>query len=183
MPSVQRFMILAIAVALGGCQAVAPRDPLGRTAAELPQECTWPRSDETSRQSWLRASVAALETRGFTVRHTQAEMGVVSAERRTRLRGLGAVDRPLFGGGALWGSLGRSAGLSLGYGVRFGDDPVQIERLSVVIGDEQVHVTRDTSVIDPGGYLVDARPDNQGGFCREISESIEARVRAEESQQ
>lgn len=182
MSSRQRFLLLALVAALGGCQAMAPQDPLGRAPGALPAECTWPRSDEASRQSWVRASVEALETRGFTIRHTDTQLGVISAERKTRLRGLGAVDRPWYTGSAIWGSLGRSSGVALGYGVRFGDDPVQVERLSVVIGEADVRITRDSSVIDPDGYLVDARPDNRSNFCREISASIDARARAAQSQ-
>lgn len=182
MAIMQRFLGLAMLAVLAGCQAMAPQDPLASTPETLPAACSWSRSGEASRQDWLRASVEALETRGFSVRHTDAELGVVSAERKTRLRGLGAVDRPWYAGSSFWGSLGRSSGVAVGYGLRFGGDPVQIERLSVVIGDDRVHLTRDTSVVNSDGYLADARPDNRSDVCRELSASIDARVRAAHSQ-
>lgn len=183
MPNVQRLSCLFIVFLVAGCQGVGYQDPLGREPAPLPVACSWPRDGDAPREEWLRAAIATLEARNFTIRNTDVELGVVSAERTTRLPGLGAVDRPWFGGSALWGSLGRSSGIGIGYGVRFGDDPVQIERLSVVVDDDDVRITRDSSVVDPGGYLVDARPDNRAGACRELSESIAARVRAEESRQ
>lgn len=102
MSNVQRCSLLLAMALLAGCQGLG-YDPLGRAPAPLPATCTWPRDAGVSREAWSRATIAALEARGFTIRNTEVELGVVSAERTTRMPGLGAVDRPWFGGTSLWG--------------------------------------------------------------------------------
>lgn len=174
-------LILIGMMALSGCQSMTPQDPLGKAPRTLPAECSWPRDGEASRQQWVRAAVDALEEREYTIRHTETQLGVISAERTTRLPGLGAVDRPWFGGSSLWGSFGHHSGLALGYGVRFGDDPVKVERLSVLVEDLSVSVSRDSSVTDPDGYLIDARSDNREPFCRELRDAISEQLRVGES--
>ncbi|SDL43115.1 hypothetical protein SAMN05661010_01694 [Modicisalibacter muralis] len=177
MSTMQRFSVFLVVALLTGCQGLGGQDPLGRSPEPLPRECEWPRDGDVSREDWLRATIAALEARGFTIRNTEVELGVVSAERTTRLPGLGAVDRPWFGFSSLWGGFGSGSGVGLGFGTHFGGDPMQVERLSVVSSDTTVRVTRDSSVIDPSGYVVDARADNHGDFCRELNESIAAHLR------
>lgn len=177
----QRAVMLISMMALSGCQSMTPQDPLGRDPRVLPAECSWSRDDDASRQQWLRVAVNVLEERDYTIRHTETQLGVISAERTTRLPGLGSVDRPWFGASSLWGSFGYHSGLSLGYGVRFGDDPVNVERLSMLVGEQDVHVSRDSRVTDPDGYLIDARPDNREPFCRELRDAIAAQLQAEES--
>ena len=178
MSNMQRFSVFLIAALLTGCQGLGSQDPLGRMPEPLPVECEWPRDEGVARENWLHATIAALEARGFTIRNTEVKLGVVSAERATRLPGLGAVDRPWFGFSSLWGGFGSGSGVGLGFGTRFGGDPVQVERLSVVSSDATVRVTRDSTVVDPGGYAVDARADNHGAFCHELHESILAYLRA-----
>lgn len=178
MSSVQRFSLLLAVALLTGCQGLGGQDPLDRIPEPLPVECEWPRDDDVPRESWLRATIAALEAQGFTIRNTEVELGIVSAERTTRLPGLGAVNRPWFGFSSLWGGFGSGSGIGLGFGTRFGGDPLQIERLSVVSSDATVRVTRDSTVVDPGGYVIDARADNHGDFCRELRASIDAYLRA-----
>ncbi|WP_227367418.1 hypothetical protein [Halomonas sp. M20] len=180
-----------IALVLTGCQSLAPADPLASNAEPLPAPCTWTRNDQASQALWLRATVEALEARDYAIRHTDTQLGLVSAERRTRQPGLGAVDRPILGGSSVWGSVGRGSGFSIGFGTGFGggvgggyyDDPIEIERLSVIIDEQNVSITRGASIVDPGGYVVDSRSRNRGEFCRELSASIESRVRVLENQQ
>ncbi|MBZ9559177.1 MULTISPECIES: hypothetical protein [unclassified Modicisalibacter] len=160
---------------LGGCQAVG-HDPLTQPAADMPASCTWLRDAGVSREAWVRAAIPELEARGFTVRSTDLELGVVSAERTRRQPGMGAIDEPWFAGTSLWSSFGRRSAVGVGYGVHLGDDPVQVERLSLVVGEDSVSLTRDSSVIDTDGYVVDARPYNRDAFCREVSGAIESRL-------
>ncbi|MGC3873721.1 hypothetical protein ACPF7Z_10665 [Halomonas sp. GXIMD04776] len=191
MRQLSRSLLPLIALVLTGCQSLASPDPLARNVEATPAPCTWSRSDQASQDLWLRAAVESLEARRYVIRHTDAQLGVVSAERSARQPGLGAVDRPLLGGSSVWGSVGRRSGFSVGFGTGFGggfgggyaDDPIEIERLSVIIEDQQVSITRDASIVDAGGYVVDSRPQNRSDFCRELSASIESRVRALESQQ
>nr|WP_298411966.1 hypothetical protein [uncultured Halomonas sp.] len=184
-------ILSVIAIALTGCQSLAPSDPLARNAEPLPAPCTWTRNDQASQELWLRATVEALEARDYAIRNTDTQLGLVSAERSTRKPGLGAVDRPILGGSSVWGSVGRRSGFSVGFGTGFGggvgggyyDDPIEIERLSVLIDEQNVSITRDASIVDPGGYVMDSRSRNRSEFCRELSASIESRVRVLENQQ
>lgn len=178
MPSLQRSLIVMGAVLLGGCQSVSSQDPLTQETADVPAECRWVRSDNVSRERWLRAIVEELEARDYTITNTESALGVVSAEQHTRRPGLGSAGRPWFGFGSLWGGFGHRTGVSIGYGVHFDDDPVEVERLSVVVDDDAVTVTRDARVIDDG-YLVDARPVNRPDFCRDFSAAIESRLLVE----
>lgn len=179
MPSLRSSLIVMGAVVLGGCQSLSSQDPLAEAGAtSVPSECRWARSDNVSRERWMRATVAELEAQGYAITNTETELGVISAEQYTRRPGLGAVDRPWFGVGSLWGGFGRRSGVAIGYGVHFNDDPVEVERLSVVIDEEAVTVTRDTRVIDDG-YVVDARSANRADFCRDLSAAIESRLLVE----
>jgi hypothetical protein len=179
MPSLRSSLIVMGAVLLGGCQSLSSQDPLAQDAADVPAECRWTRSDNVSRERWLRAAVDELEARDYSITNTEAALGVISAEQRTRRPGLRSAGRPWFGFSTLWGGFGSRSGVGVGYGMRFGDDPVEVERLSVVVDEDAVTVTRDVSVIDADGYLVDARPTNRPDFCRDFSASIESRLLVE----
>ncbi|GAB2793239.1 hypothetical protein GCM10027040_19370 [Halomonas shantousis] len=178
-----RFWLLPALAALGGCQALSPSDPLAvQPQAALPEECQWQAQGDSL--AWLRATSEALEAEGYVIRDTDAELGLVSAERSTAQPGLGAVDRSFWGRSGFWGSfgLGGRHGYSLGYFQRFGGDPVRIERVSVTAPGDIVRVTRDSQVVDIDGYLLDARPDMSASFCQRLRESIESRLARRESQ-
>ncbi len=171
-----RVLAVVIGLVVAGCQS-GP-GPLEAGASDaLPAACSWPRRTEASTETWVRAGIAELEARDFSIRNTDLALGVVSAERSTQKPGLGAVDHPWFGGVSFWsGSRRHSAsGFGLGIGAGF-DDPVQIERVSLVVGDETIKLTRDSSVVDADGYVIDARTYNHDIFCREVSGAIESRL-------
>jgi len=173
-----RVLTVFVGLAVAGCQSGPGPLEAGASAA-LPAACSWPRRTQASTEAWVRAGIAELEARGFSTRNTDLALGVVSAERSTRQPGLGAVDRPWYDGISFWGGSRQhsASGFGLGIGVGGGfDDPVQIERVSLVVGDESVKMTRDSSVVDAGGYVIDARAYNRDAFCREISGAIESRL-------
>ncbi|MCP1367947.1 hypothetical protein BIS06_22275, partial [Halomonas sp. BBD48] len=131
MLSLRSSLIVMGAVVLGGCQSLSSQDPLTTAEADVPAQCQWARSGEVTRERWMRAAVAELEARNYMITNTEAELGVISAEQHTRRPGLGAAGGPWFGFGSMWGGFGRRSGVSIGYGVHFDDDPLEVERLSV----------------------------------------------------
>jgi len=175
-------LMLLVAVALGGCQVMGA-DPLAGGAGTLPAACQWPREPAASREAWVRAAMAELEARGFAIRSTDLTLGVVSAERTTRQPGLGAIDEPWIDGGMGWGGWGHAGGgVNFGLGMRIGDDPVQVERVSLVVDEAQVTLTRDSRVVADDGRIIDARPYSRDAFCREVSGAIQSRLLNREGQ-
>ncbi|WP_136066318.1 hypothetical protein [Modicisalibacter radicis] len=173
-----RVLAVIAGLAIAGCQT-GPGPLEAGASAQLPASCSWPRRTQASTEAWVRAGIAELEARDFSIRNTDLSLGVVSAERSTRQPGMGAVDHPWYDGISFWGGSRRhsATGFGLGIGVGGGfDDPVQIERVSLVIGDETVKMTRDSSVVDGDGYVIDARSYNRDAFCREVSGAIESRL-------
>lgn len=173
-----RVLTAAVGLAIAGCQS-GPGPLAPGASAALPAACSWPRRSEASSKAWMQAGIAELEARGFSVRNTDLTLGVVSAERSTRQPGRGAIDHPWYDGISFWGGSRRhsTTGFGLGIGVGGGfDDPVQVERVSLVIGDESLKMTRDSSVVDAAGYVIDARAYNRDAFCREVSGAIESRL-------
>ncbi|MDW5378347.1 hypothetical protein R6258_15590 [Halomonas sp. HP20-15] len=173
-----RVLAVIAGFAIAGCQS-GPGPLEAGASASLPASCSWPRRTEASTESWVRAGIAELESRGFSIRNADLALGVVSAERSTRQPGMGAIDHPWYDGISFWGGSHRHSARGFGLGVGVGggfDDPVQVERVSLVVGDEAVKMTRDSSVIDSDGYVIDARAYNRDTFCREVSGAIESRL-------
>lgn len=176
-----RLGLAALSVALlSGCQSLSapePVDPAGGNV--LPAACRWPATGDALDR--LRATREALESQGYTILDTDAKLGLVSAERKTRQPGLGAVNSP-FGRTGFWGGfgLGGRNGYSLGafqnFGGGYNTDPVQIERVSVVTPAETTLVDRDSVVVDYNGYLIDARSYNQPSFCQQLNADIQSRL-------
>lgn len=176
-----RVLAVIVGLAVAGCQTGPGPLEASASATSLPAACSWPRRGDASTEAWVRAGIVELEARGFNIRNADLALGVVSAERATRQPGLGAVDRPWYDGLSFWGGSHRhsSSGFGLGIGVGVGsgfDDPVQIERVSLIVGEETLKMTRDSSVVDGDGYVIDARAYNRDAFCREVSGAIESRL-------
>lgn len=153
---------------LAGCQAAPSRLP----EAEPPPAaaCRW------ASPAGLARVVAALEAEGFVIRHTEASLGLVSAERSRRVVFHGAPEPDIFLLGR-HGPLGGGVLVGGGLGV-LDDEASEIERVSVVVGGATVRVSRDLRLFDWRGELRRARTASDAGFCRELREAI--RRRAEE---
>lgn len=168
------WLLLLLPVVLAGCQVTPTTLPVAEPAPAA--ECRWPAGPGDN----LARSVTALEAEGFLVRHTDAPLGLVSAERarKTRYHNHGVERLPRFGGFVLGGSGGHAAsGVMLGIGGGFGpvtDEATRIERVSLVVDEQQVQVSRDIRLFDWRGELRESRSASDADFCRELRIAIEA---------
>ncbi|WP_157956847.1 hypothetical protein [Salinicola aestuarinus] len=172
---------LVMAGLLAGCQSLSSPSPVSpQGSGALPPACQWPASGD-DRLERLRATREVIEARGYVILDTDVTLGVVSAERRTRQPGLGAVDSP-FGRTGFWGGFGiggrggYGVGISQGFGSGYDRDPIQVERLSVSTPAAVTYVDRDSVVVDRNGYLIDARSYNHQGLCSELRQAIESQL-------
>lgn len=160
---------------LSGCAAFSSPDPLSADddSTDLPAACVFPRQGDGNQ--WLRAAAQVVEARGYKVRESEQSLGLVTGDREVDQPGLGAIDGPF----------GTRVGFSVGYGVAGGsdfgvgndmyrDDPVSFERISLVAPDDRVRVIRDEQVINQGGYVIDARSQNDSESCQQIARQLEA---------
>ncbi|TDO07652.1 MULTISPECIES: hypothetical protein [Halomonas] len=167
------WLLLPLAAALAGCQVTPTTLPVAQPAPS--EECRWPAGPDDS----LNRVVTALEEQGFLIRHTDASLGLVSAERaRNTIYHDNGVERlPRLGGFVLGGSGGHvSSGMMIGFGGGdLGvDEASRIERVSVVVDEEQLQVTRNIRLIDWRGDLRESRSASDADFCRELRAAIEA---------
>ncbi|MCK2183879.1 hypothetical protein [Halomonas getboli] len=152
---------------LAGCQALPSQLPV----AEPPpaEACHWPRGDDVPPIT-LAGAVAAMEDDDFLIRHTETTLGLVSAERSRRTFYHGAPEPDIFLLGASGGH-----GVLFGGGVGFGlrdDEATEIERVSVVVGEQTVRVTRDLRLFDWRGEQRRSRTASDDTFCRELHEAM-----------
>lgn len=171
------------ALLLAGCQVAPTTLPAAepRPAAA----CTWPLEEQAPR-ALLRAAVTALEAEGFLIRHTDLDLGLVSAERSRILPGYGDrhdgwdsrwEGRGVFGGLGIGGGRGGvSSGVMIGFGGvgSLTRDATQLERVSLLAGDGEVRVSRDIQVIDWRGELAEARSASTTEFCQRLRDVIES---------
>ncbi|MDR9438054.1 MAG: hypothetical protein RI841_00920 [Halomonas sp.] len=168
------WLLMLLPVALAGCQVTPTTLPVAEPAPAA--DCRWPAGPGDS----LARAVTALEREGFLVRHTDLLLGLVSAERarQTLYHDHGVERLPRFGGFVLGGSGGHVvSGVMLGIGGVFGpvtDEATRIERVSVVVGEQQVQVSRDIRLFDWRGELRESRSASDAAFCRELRSVIEA---------
>lgn len=166
--------LVGIGLALTGCQTIPETLPQAEPSPAA--ECRWPAGPGDS----LARVVTALEHEGFLVRHTDVSLGLVGAERaRNTVYHDHGVDRlPRFGGFVLGGSGGHMAsGVMIGIGGGIGPathEATRIERLSVVVGAQQVQVSRDIRIFDWRGELRESRSASDAAFCRDLRDAIEA---------
>lgn len=168
------WLLMLLPAVLAGCQVTPTTLPVAEPAPAA--ECRWPAGPGDS----LARAVTALETEGFLVRHTDASLGLVSAERarNTIYHDHGVERLPRFGGFVLGGSGGHVAsGVMIGIGSGIGpatDEATRIERVSVVVGERQVQVSRDIRIFDWRGELRESRSASDAAFCRDLRDAIEA---------
>lgn len=177
-------------VALAGC-ATGPAT-LPMQTAEVPRECRWALEGD-DRSAVVRAAVDVLEREGYRITHTEASLGVVSAERSRVLPGYGSrYDDRWSRGSGVFGSIGGGVGSGgrvtvgsgvgigigigggrAGYGGGFPADATRIERVSLVAPGEQVLVTQDSRVIDAEGAVRESRSGDPS-ICRAIEQAVAA---------
>lgn len=165
---------------LAGCQTTPSALP---SAEPRPApECRWSAGGADT-ESLLRRSVAALEAEGFTIRHTDLTLGLASGERTRTLPGYGGFHDPwwdrrgpfghyIFAGGGRGGfSGGARVGFGAGYYGGMTRDAAELERVSVMVGEE-VRVTRDIQLFDWRGELRQTRSGSVADFCLRLRQAI-----------
>ena len=169
-----RWLLWLLPGVLAGCQMTPTTLPVAEPAPST--ECRW----DAAPGDDLGRVVTALEAEGFVVRHTDASLGLVSADRaRTTIYHDNGVERlPRIGGFVLGGSGGHvSSGVSIGIGGGFGqgvDEATRVERVSVVVDERTLQVARDIRLIDWRGDLRESRSASDADFCRDLRHAIEA---------
>ncbi|OHV07641.1 hypothetical protein [Kushneria phosphatilytica] len=176
-------------MSLSGCAGYRTADPLAFEGSRtLSASCQQSHAGPLIRQ--VAAAAEALEKMGYQVRSTDAGLGLVSAERRTSMPGLGAVDEPFISG---WGGHYRRG---FGFGAGFGGfhspwgvfrgDPVRVEQVSVAplsvpeshASDTTLAVTREVSVVMPDGYVRYRALELPDEFCQQLHQSIDQLLHA-----
>lgn len=174
------FSGLLAAGFLSGCQGFMPASPIAsHEPYQLLQSCQWPAEQDVLAS--MKAVSQSLALNGYNIVDTDAKLGLVSAERRTRRYGLDSWASP-------WPSawdrrFGHFNRGPFGFYSRFGNrgyyggydyDAVQIDRVSIVTPDKITYVTRDSRVVSYDGYLIDARSNNREDFCQFVHQSMQA---------
>jgi len=162
------------AMLLAGCASGPPRLP---DHANLPAAaCQWT-APEAGSFDYLRRVITALEADDFVIVESEARLGLVTAQRSRILAGYGMPGyQPLpFGLSGFFGLGGghHSAGMAINLNRSFGDDPTQVERVSVLARDAQVKTTRDIQVVEADGRLRSGRVVASDEFCRALHEAID----------
>ncbi|SFT87769.1 hypothetical protein [Halomonas saccharevitans] len=159
---------------LAGCQMTPTTLPEAEPAPSA--ECRWPAGPGDD----LDRVITALEAEGFVVRHTDASLGLVSADRaRTTIYHDNGIERlPRIGGFVRGGSGGHiGTGVVLGFGGGAGpgiDEATRAERVSVVVDGRALRVSRDIRLIDWRGDLRESRSASDADFCRDLRRAIRA---------
>ncbi|WP_311065390.1 hypothetical protein [Halomonas sp. DWK9] len=167
-------------LALAGCQTVPDRLPQAEPAPAA--ACYFPTdpSGQGDTLSVVTDSIDVLEAWGFALETTDTELGLVSASREQEL--IGYYDRydydygygsgfRLFGGFGI----GRGVGIGVGgsFGPAFGQQPVEVERVSLLARDGHLRISRDIRRFDHLGELRESYSASNDDFCRRFQETFE----------
>lgn len=158
---------------LAGCQTVPDRLPQAEPAPAA--SCYFSSGSASGARSNIdvfKHSVAVLEAWGFTLDSTDTALGLVSASRQRELRGYYdpydsaySYGRGLRGFGGF--SLGRGgSGIGLGFGGGLGQQPVEVERVSLLANDGYVRISRDLRRFDHLGDLRESYSASNDDFCQ-----------------
>lgn len=179
---------------LVGCQTVPDRlpqaEPAPAAACYFPigspaaQQTTGGGQDqEALAQEVLAQSVAVLEAWGFELVSTDTRLGLVSASRQRDLvgyydpydnaYGYGRGMR-VFGGVGLGGRGGSNIGLGVGggFGGGIGQRPVEVERVSLLVNDGYVRISRDIRRFDHLSDLRESYSASNDDFCQRFRAAL-----------
>ncbi len=169
-------------LALAGCQVTPDRLPQAEPAPAA--SCYFPSTGERA----LETSVAILSEWGFTLNSTDTTLGLVSASRERALHGYydpydsaygyGRGMR-LFGGLGVGGRSGIGIGFGgVGFGGGVGQQPVEVERVSLFSNDAHIRISRDIRRFDHVGDLRESYSASNDDFCRRFQTTFEQRLPA-----
>ena len=180
---------LTCLLALAGCQMVPDRLPQAEPApaAACYFTITAPSLNASSgnvsassepsvaidSQRALEASVEVLTDWGFSLDSTDTALGLISASRERQLPGYYDLYEDdyvsgmrLFGGfGFARGGLGIGVG-GIGFGGGIGQHPVEVERVSVIVDDAHVRLSRDVRRFDQWGDMRESYSASNDDFCQ-----------------
>lgn len=163
---------IACMMALAGCQAVPDRLPRAEPAPS--SACYFAVGDDP--REVVEQSVALLENWGFELDSTDTDLGLVSASKERELPG---YDDPYDGyryasGMRLFGGfgIGRGAGFGVGIGGGIGRAPVESERVSVLVQNGHVRLSRDLRRFDQLRDMREARSASDDDFCRRFQSAL-----------
>ncbi|WP_447043280.1 hypothetical protein [Vreelandella sp. H-I2] len=160
---------LTCLLVLAGCQVMPDRLPQAEPAPAA--ACYFPTSDEQA----LETSVELLTDWGFSLDSTDTALGLVSASRERELHGYYDPYDNAYGYGSgmrLFGGLGiGSGGVGLGvggigFGGGVGQQPVEVERVSLLVNDAHIRISRDIRRFDHWGDLRESYSASNDDFCQ-----------------
>jgi hypothetical protein len=126
---------------------------------------------------------------GFTLNSTDTTLGLISASRERPLQGYydpydnaygyGRGMRVFGGFGLGGGSSGIGIGLGgFGFGGGIGQQPVEVERVSLLVNDAHIRISRDIRRFDHVGDLRESYSASNDDFCQRFQTSFEQSVPA-----
>ncbi|WP_417422316.1 hypothetical protein [Halomonas sp.] len=168
---------LTCLLALAGCQVTPDRLPQAEPAPSA--ACYFPNHVAGGELGALRQSVEVLTEWGFELDSTDTALGLVSASRQKALHGYyDPYDRAYgYGSGMrLFGGLGIGRGSGVGVGLGFGgglhQQPLEVERVSLLISDESVRISRDIRRFDHLGDIRESFSASNQDFCQRFESAL-----------
>lgn len=173
---------LTCLLALSGCQVVPDRLPQAEPAPTA--SCYFPAPHEEA----LEASVEVLTEWGFTLNSTDTTLGLISASRERALHGYYDPYDDVYGYGRgmrMFGGLGIGGGSGIGFGLGgigfgggVGQQPVEVERVSLFFNDAYIRISRDIRRFDHWGDLRESYSASNDDFCQRFQATFERSVPA-----
>ncbi|PRY66883.1 hypothetical protein B0H98_101885 [Vreelandella songnenensis] len=167
---------LTCLLALAGCQATPDRLPQAEPA---PAAACYFSIGGADTQAVLRQSVAVLTEWGFELDSTDTSLGLISASRQEALHGYYDPYDNAYGYGRgmrVFGGFGigrgAGAGIGLGFGGGLNQQPVEVERVSVLVGDDDVRISRDLRRYDTQGDMRESYSASSHDFCQRFESAL-----------
>lgn len=174
-----RFWVMPMTLWLAGCASGPATLPEYMSAPAA--ECRW--EQQLAGTEVNRHVVAVLEANDFTIRDTNSELGLVSAERTRVVYGYGRYYDPWWPYSGWHGFYGigtghhMRSGVAIGFGSGLGGgDAQRQERVSVVADGEWVQVSRDVRIVDIDGVTRESQTASDAAFCSELRTAIDAEM-------
>ncbi|MFI0472289.1 hypothetical protein ACGLWX_06135 [Halomonas sp. HMF6819] len=169
-----RPMMLVLLLALTGCQTTPDRLPRAEPAPA--PSCYFP-TNGVAGEEVLRQSVAVLENWEFELDNTDTTLGLITASKEHELIGYYDPYDDYYGPGVrFFGGLGlgHRSSIGLGFGGGIGQRPMESERVSVLVQNDHVRLSRDIRRFDHLRDLRESRSASDDDFCRRFQSALPA---------